>query len=421
MPLNGGSWSGTPRDRDMTLSSFAMFSKAIFLGETQQKDRWELWGPEWAIWHQNKTGFPWIHETYSRWTKYSNPYPWVIGHPLPPPNFNVMVSKRCSCSGGLIYFVHSKERTKQENNIDILGAGGCCMYKGLNNSSIYCTGRGGQQECIANGKRHFWIDISTYCMKIWIRWQTCSDVHWTFWIWLYDCFTRMTGVAFAQRAATCQKRSRTANLHGWVQRHPQLQETTILRPMLQPWPAAALPSQPTHPFPPAPWCLGVMKMEGWGHSRLLLRHAPWHHHESTCWSIWRKEMLPAEPRWFLCRWKSTACFSYVWCPLRPRQGAVSRGLWPCLSEHSPGLRSHRWKLGTFAPQRAGPGTNSEKWSQAQFSGHTQLDGSRPKRGTSSPWVGCAGQSSTRAQVCGTHAQSHTTHQREGPGSTSQSW
>ena len=294
MPLNGGSWSGTPRDRDMTLSSFAMFSKAIFLGETQQKDRWELWGPEWAIWHQNKTGFPWIHETYSRWTKYSNPYPWVIGHPLPPPNFNVMVSKRCSCSGGLIYFVHSKERTKQENNIDILGAGGCCMYKGLNNSSIYCTGRGGQQECIANGKRHFWIDISTYCMKIWIRWQTCSDVHWTFWIWLYDCPTKMTGVAFAQRAATCQKRSRTANLHGWVQPHPQLQETTILRPMLQPWPAAALPSQPTHPFPPAPWCLGVMKMEGWGHSRLLQRHAPWHHHESTCSSIWRnaRERFP---------------------------------------------------------------------------------------------------------------------------------
>ena len=30
--------------------------------------------------------------TYSRWTNYSNPYPWVIGHPLPPPNFNVMVS-----------------------------------------------------------------------------------------------------------------------------------------------------------------------------------------------------------------------------------------------------------------------------------------------------------------------------------------
>ena len=29
---------------------------------------------------------------YSRWTNYSNPYPWVIGHPLPPPNFNVMVS-----------------------------------------------------------------------------------------------------------------------------------------------------------------------------------------------------------------------------------------------------------------------------------------------------------------------------------------
>ena len=40
-------------------------------------------------------------------------------------------------SGGLIYFVHSKERTKQENNIDIWGKGGCSMYKGLNNSSIY--------------------------------------------------------------------------------------------------------------------------------------------------------------------------------------------------------------------------------------------------------------------------------------------
>ena len=38
---------------------------------------------------------------------------------------------------GLIYFVHSKERTKQENNIDIWGEGGCSMYKGLNNSSIY--------------------------------------------------------------------------------------------------------------------------------------------------------------------------------------------------------------------------------------------------------------------------------------------
>ena len=35
-----------------------------------------------------------------------------------------------------------------------------------NNSSIYGTGGGGQQECIANGKRHFLIDISTYCTKI---------------------------------------------------------------------------------------------------------------------------------------------------------------------------------------------------------------------------------------------------------------
>ena len=34
-------------------------------------------------------------------------------------------------------FVHSKEWTKQENNIDIWGEGGCSMYKGLNNSSIY--------------------------------------------------------------------------------------------------------------------------------------------------------------------------------------------------------------------------------------------------------------------------------------------
>ena len=32
------------------------------------------------------------------------------------------------------------------------------------------TRGGGQQECIANGKRHFLIDISTYCTKIWIRW-----------------------------------------------------------------------------------------------------------------------------------------------------------------------------------------------------------------------------------------------------------
>ena len=33
-----------------------------------------------------------IHAWDNRWTNYSNPYPWVIGHPLPPPNFNVMVS-----------------------------------------------------------------------------------------------------------------------------------------------------------------------------------------------------------------------------------------------------------------------------------------------------------------------------------------
>ena len=40
------------------------------------------------------------------------------------------------------------------------------MYKGLNNSSIYGTGGGGQQESIANGKFHFLFNISTYCTKI---------------------------------------------------------------------------------------------------------------------------------------------------------------------------------------------------------------------------------------------------------------
>ena len=40
------------------------------------------------------------------------------------------------------------------------------MDRCLNNLSIYGTGGGGQQECIANGKRHFVIDISTYCTKI---------------------------------------------------------------------------------------------------------------------------------------------------------------------------------------------------------------------------------------------------------------
>ena len=67
---------------------------------------------------------------------------------------------------GLIYFVHSKERTKQENNIDIWGEGGSSMYKGLSNLSIYGTGGGGQQESIANGKLHFLFNISTYCTKI---------------------------------------------------------------------------------------------------------------------------------------------------------------------------------------------------------------------------------------------------------------
>ena len=86
--------------------------------------------------------------------------------PPPPPNFNVMVSWRCSCSGGLIYFVHSKERTKQENNIDIWGEGCCSMYEGLNNSSIYGTGGSGQQESIVNGKLHFLFNISAYCTKI---------------------------------------------------------------------------------------------------------------------------------------------------------------------------------------------------------------------------------------------------------------
>ena len=40
------------------------------------------------------------------------------------------------------------------------------MYKGLNNSPIYGTGSGGQQESIANGKLHFLFNISTYCTKI---------------------------------------------------------------------------------------------------------------------------------------------------------------------------------------------------------------------------------------------------------------
>ena len=47
---------------------------------------------------------------------------------------------------GLILFVHSKKRTKQENNIDIWGEGVCSMYRGLNNSSIYDTGSSGQHE-----------------------------------------------------------------------------------------------------------------------------------------------------------------------------------------------------------------------------------------------------------------------------------
>ena len=58
--------------------------------------------------------------------------------------------------GGLIYLSIRRNEPKQENNIDIWGEGGCSMYKGLNNSSIYGTGGGGgQQESIANGKLHF--------------------------------------------------------------------------------------------------------------------------------------------------------------------------------------------------------------------------------------------------------------------------
>ena len=34
------------------------------------------------------------------------------------------------------------------------------MYKGLNNSSIYGTGGGGQHERIANGERHFLFNMN---------------------------------------------------------------------------------------------------------------------------------------------------------------------------------------------------------------------------------------------------------------------
>ena len=58
-------------------------------------------------------------------------------------------------------------------------------------------GGGGQQEAIANGKLHFLFNISTYCTKIWIRWQTCIEHFelanygswWRFWrSWLLHGF-----------------------------------------------------------------------------------------------------------------------------------------------------------------------------------------------------------------------------------------
>ena len=49
-------------------------------------------------------------------------HPWVVDSPYP---------------GGLIQCVHSKERSKQENNIEIWGERGCSMCKGFKHLSIY--------------------------------------------------------------------------------------------------------------------------------------------------------------------------------------------------------------------------------------------------------------------------------------------
>ena len=68
------------------------------------------------------------------------PHPWVVGYPLSPQIstlwFRIFVPdpRVWFC---LIYFVHSKERTKPKKRHCNWGRGGLLDYKGLNNSSIY--------------------------------------------------------------------------------------------------------------------------------------------------------------------------------------------------------------------------------------------------------------------------------------------
>ena len=78
----------------------------------------------------------WNLLTYSRWTNYSNAETMSCKQPLIPSNFKVIIPYLCSCSQGLIYFVHSKEPRTLKKKHGNLGVRGFLDYKGLNNSSI---------------------------------------------------------------------------------------------------------------------------------------------------------------------------------------------------------------------------------------------------------------------------------------------
>ena len=190
-------------------------------------------------------------------------------------------------------------------------------------------------------------------------------------------------------AATAQRHSMTPNLYVTALRHAGLPGTSTHQPNLWPWNLAGAPWKPTHPCQPA-YSLHGLWMEGLGLSRPQHHRVPGHQHAPICSSKQRKGLLPLEPELFPCRWKATACSSYAWCLHRPHLEVVSTNPWPWRSEHNHGaIRSlcfHHWRIETLVLRKAGLGTSWEKLWPEPFSAHTLLDGSRPRRGTSSPWV-----------------------------------